>query len=534
MLFRGRLTKRIALIALVLAMLATGTVVIAASSASVAFAASDDAEVLVTAAGTSAYLVIDDVRYRASPTCRVRLLELLGRDPQVVPWSTIAAIPEGPRQWCNLVLGRLVTNRIDPQLLATSTGANAHVIDEGVRYRANAACRAQLTEAVGAPNTVPWRVIAAAPAAAAESCDALLDRFGIASEPRVVYANNFSSVSDSDRLDSFVAYRDDFVVTHETGQSDHAPTSGAGCSGPGETRPQERNNPWAHVYLCHPNADPALGHMMGYAMDTSGYGFVGGLPDQVFEGVRSVEVDVNTTSAGGRNFVEIKVLPAAQTFVDGLPCGPDLPCNDGWDYDDIGGVGASTDSQEGTGLAIHTAAQPDGYFFDEYNYSEVDGDIHFAQCSGDEFCFRAALYEANPDIRDRHRHVFQDNGDGTLSFGIADAEGVMHWVAAPGSFPEGPVRVVIAFHNYTGTKSGNGPGFENNESPSVGGFTWHWDNLSVVAESATPSEVFFNGNSASRMVTPDGCIAFVQGQRNLPGNRDIAPSLHCEGDRLGG
>ena len=100
------------------------------------------------------------------------------------------------------------------------------------------------------------------------------------------------------------------------------------------------------------------------------------------------------------------------------------------------------------------------------------------------------------------------------------------------AFPDGPVRVVIAFHNYTGTKDGNGPGFENNDSPSVGGFTWHWDNLSIVADAATPAESFFGGHSADQMVTPDGCIAFVQGQRTVQSNRDIAPELHCEGDRL--
>lgn len=231
---------------------------------------------------------------------------------------------------------------------------------------------------------------------------------------------------------------------------------------------------------------------MAFAMDTSGYGFIGALPDQVFEGLREVSIDINTTSAGSRNFVEIKVILAEQVYVNAMPCIPDLPCNDGWDYTDIGGVGAGTDSQEGTGLTIATPEQPDGFAFDQYNAQLLtNGDYLYARCSGSDFCFNVATHETNTGIRDRYKHVFRDNGDGNLSFGIEQADGPFAWVEAPGSFPEGSVRVIIAFHNYTGTKDGNGPGFNSNASPSTGGFTWHWDNLSVVADTATPTLDFF-------------------------------------------
>ncbi len=352
-------------------------------------------------------------------------------------------------------------------------------------------------------------------------------------EPGVVYTNDFSSPTDADRIDSFVSYRDPFVVNHVTGSSDHASTGGVNCTAPEQTRMQARTDPWSHIYQCHPGGDATLGHMMAFAMDTSGYGFAGGLPDQVFEGISEVSVDANTTQAGGRNFLEIKVLPADQTFVNGLPCGPALPCNDGWDYDDVSGVGASTDAQEGTGLYIHTPAQPDGFRFDRFNSTvDAEGDVTYAECGpGPEFCFIPYTHENNRSIRDRYRHVFRDNADGTLSFGVEEADGTMHWVTAPGAFPEGPVRVVVAFHNYTGTKDGSGPG-PNNDSPSTGGFTWHWDNLEVKADSATPATNHFGGNSADRMVTPDGCIAFSQGQRTLTGNTDIAPQFLCEGDTI--
>ena len=346
-----------------------------------------------------------------------------------------------------------------------------------------------------------------------------------------IYFNDFSSEADGNRIDQFVAYRDPFVVNHITGRSDHSSTGGINCSAPEQTRAQTRSNPAAQVYQCLPGGDTTAGHQMAFAMDSSGYGFTGALPDQVFEGVKEVSIDINTTSAGSRNFVEIKVIPADQVYVNAMPCIPDLPCNDGWDYDDIGAVGAGTDSQDGTGLTISTPDQPDGFAFDQYNAELLNnGDYRYARCSGDNFCFNVATHEANTGIRQRYQHVFRDNGDGTLSFGIEQADSTFAWIDAPGSFPDGAVRVVVAFHNYTGTKDGNGPGYSGNVSPSAGGFTWHWDNLSVDADTATPSLEYFGETSADRIVTPNGCVAFSQGQRTLLSNTDIAPMLHCVGD----
>lgn len=347
----------------------------------------------------------------------------------------------------------------------------------------------------------------------------------------VVYYNDFSSQADGRRIDQFVAYRDSFVVNHTTGRSDHSPTGGIHCSAPEDTRSQSRESPAAHVYQCLPMGNTESGHQMAFAMDTSGYGFVGALPDQVFVGLTEVSVDINTTSAGTRNFVEIKVIPANNVYVNGLPCIPDLPCNDGWDYDDISAVGVSTDSQEGTGLAIATPAVPDGFRFDLYNsYQLSNGDTQYHQCAPSGFCFHARTHEGNTGIRQRFQHIFRDNGDGTLAFGIEGEDGLFDWVEAPGTFPSGAVRVVIAFHNYTGTKDGNGPGADSNVSPSEGGFTWHWDELSVKASSAVSSVDFFGGTSANRIVTPDDCVAFSQGQRESPNNNDVLPRFHCLGD----
>ena len=215
-----------------------------------------------------------------------------------------------------------------------------------------------------------------------------------------------------------------------------------------------------------------------------------------------------------------------------MPCGPDLPCNDGWDYDDIGGVGAATMSQEGTGMILMTPEHPDGVLFDHFAATTTDKGTTYRPCDENpDYCFTVAVHEGNTGIRDRYRHVLRDNGDGTISFGIAEgANGTdMHWVTTAGTFPDGPVRVVVAFHNYTGTKSGNGPGHDGNVSPSTGGFTWHWDNLVVKAESTIGSPWFFGGDSADRIVTPDDCVAFSQGQRGTNHHTDIAPEFRCAG-----
>ena len=349
----------------------------------------------------------------------------------------------------------------------------------------------------------------------------------------VAYFNGLQSANDWNRLDHFVAYRDPFVVNTTTGSSDHAPVGdGVDCTASGQTRDQNRSEPHNHVYMCLPGGNPAEGHGLAFTLDTSGYGFAGTLPDQVFEGVTEVAVDINATTTGFRNFVEIKVIPASQTFTNGMPCGPDIPCNDGWDYHDIGAVGITTAHADGVGFAINTPDAPDGHQFHLYDpIQHSNGDIEFRPCSeAGGFCFKASAHDGNPDIETRYQHVFRDNGDGTLSFGVERADGTFAWATAPGSFPSGPVRVVVAFHNYTGLKDGEGPGWQGNHSPSQGGLTWHWDDLTVRAATSTPSIDWYGGLDPDHIVTPDGCIAFSMGMKNIPWETDVLPRFSCPGD----
>lgn len=339
----------------------------------------------------------------------------------------------------------------------------------------------------------------------------------------VAYFNDFSSAADGSRLDSFVHYRDPFVVNRLQGASDY----GTDCGSINENRPQLRSQPQNHIYQCQ-------GHQVVYAMDATGYGFAGSLPDQVFDRVTQVSVDINTTSFGNRNFVEIKVIPADNVFVNGMPCGPDmLPCNNGWDYDDIGGVGAVTFEADGTGLRIATAEDPNSSKFEQRNPIQLpNGDVEHLPCSETSYCFGLAVHQHSPVVDARYEHIFRDNLDGTLSFGIEREDGTFAWISQEGSFPEGPVRVVVAFHNYTGIKDGHGPGFDGNYSASDGGASWHWDNLAVYADSSVPAVDYYGGDDPHHIVVPDGCVSFSQGQRNIPWHTDVAPRFMCGNDTV--
>jgi len=122
----------------------------------------------------------------------------------------------------------------------------------------------------------------------------------------------------------------------------------------------------------------------------------------------------------GATLLRLKSSPADNVFVNGLPCIPDLPCNNGWDYDDINAVGASTDSQKGTGLTIATPVEPDGYHFE---FFVNNGDTQYNSCESTGFCFHVWTHQDNLIIRERFQHIFRDNRDGTLSFGIEGADG---------------------------------------------------------------------------------------------------------------
>ncbi len=405
-------------------------------------------------------------------------------------------------------------------------------------------------EADGTTTTVPPSTTAtAAPEAATEPEEpsgAVLDALPAQPESAlsegpdggVVFSCDFATACP---LDQFVQFRDSWVVSYLTGEADHGIADGATidhpvCTAPEETRTWQREHPYQLSYRCLPGGDPELAHQMSVVPDTSGYTWTGAAPDQVFEDVRRVSFTVNMTAAGIRNFWELSVIPADEAWVDAMPCIPVLPCNDRYDYDDIGAIGFGNNDADGSGFTIATPSRPNGHQYDLFNASaDAAGDIVFAECAPSaDICFSAAIQWDQVEVRPRFPVVIEDRDDG-LWFGQEDLDGTFYWVTLPGQhLPDGPVRVVLKFHGYTPTKEGNGPGFAGNVSASEGGFTWHWDDLVVEAGSAVPSMEYYGGVDPERFVTSavPGCIAFAQGQRDEQ-NRTISPVISCPAELSG-
>ncbi|MEM9132715.1 MAG: hypothetical protein AAF962_10505 [Actinomycetota bacterium] len=275
----------------------------------------------------------------------------------------------------------------------------------------------------------------------------------------VAFFEDFAGADSFERFDVGIFHRDDFVnADNVTWPGDHAVTGpGDLCGPPEDKRTIDRgergdgfNTEW--VYRCVPGGDVAKAHLMTSIGDTSGYSIGAFTPTQTFTGVREVRWDVNITELGNRQFPEIKVIPADRFDFQDLPCSIEwFPCETST-HAQLGSVGVSFQNHE---LSINNG---------------VDNEILSDQWGGPWL---------NPDdpavdsIRMRRTHVFRDNGDGTLSFSIEQADGTFLTVTREGGFPTGPVRVVFADHNYTPLKAENG-------TPET--FTWHWDDITVIVD----------------------------------------------------
>ena len=260
-----------------------------------------------------------------------------------------------------------------------------------------------------------------------------------------------------------IYHRDDVLVDMASWPGDHVATGPDGeCSGPSEKRTIERgersegfNDDW--IYVCVPGGDPAKTHVMTSIGDTSGYSIGAFAPATTFTDVDEVRWAVNITDLGTRQWTEVKVIPAGAFDFQNLPCAVEwLPC-DTSDHGDLGSVGTTFFNHE---VGIH-----DG--------SELV--THWATWGG------PWLHPDDPalsDLRERREHVFRDNGDGTLTFAIEQADGSFFELTTAGAFPDGDVRVVFADHNYTPNKDLPG-GFPDGDGDGQADYTWHWDDIVV-------------------------------------------------------
>jgi len=187
-------------------------------------------------------------------------------------------------------------------------------------------------------------------------------------------------------------------------------------------------------------------HLMTSMGDIAGYSVVWFSPNQVFDTVNSVNFDVNLTDLGTRQWWKIAVVSDTlfnSTYNAGnleIPV-PGFMLSDAGTSDLNGIIGPDRLFASWSGAA--SAGYPGAMKV---------GDTKLG-CG----------FDAGTDKATRHPVNLTDNHNGTITFSVAGST-----CTAPGSFPDGPVRVVFYDHNYNPDKDG---------TPI--GHTWHWDNIII-------------------------------------------------------
>lgn len=285
------------------------------------------------------------------------------------------------------------------------------------------------------------------------------------------YGEQFDTPETITEFDSGIYHRDDSVVRDTSWLADHNDR----CSGPAEKRTVQRGDRatgfdpgW--FYHCAPGGADT-GHVMTSIGDTSGYSIGAFTPKQTFTDVEMVIWDVNQTDLGDRQWTEVAIIPADRFDFQNLPCTTDVPCAT-TTHDQIGSVGTQWSGQRTRNII--TPQMPSGYL-------QATGPLGY-RCDGCAYApslrFGSGYGAGDPALTSvsvRRTNYFMDNGDGTLTWGFELEDGTFNEHTVPGSFPDGPVRVVFKDHNYTPLKS------PATLLPTTT-FTWHWDNIGVISQ----------------------------------------------------
>jgi hypothetical protein len=193
-----------------------------------------------------------------------------------------------------------------------------------------------------------------------------------------------------------------------------------------------KNNRPGAFYVCRDHLMTSVGHVDSYSIAWFS-------PDQTFTGNRTVAWDVNSTWLGSRQWWEVAIIPTGApdlSCIFWLPC--DIPAYP---------AGAVVVGTRDNGVRVWS------------NGGERDA-------TWQTIC-RSNEYSLDPEGCDskaiRRPWSVTDNANNTLTVRFHT-----HTWTVPGSFPDGPFRVVFKDHNYTPLKDG-----------PVAGFTWHWDNIVV-------------------------------------------------------
>jgi len=203
------------------------------------------------------------------------------------------------------------------------------------------------------------------------------------------------------------------------------------------------------VWWCgpRPDAPTSSGHVMT-SMDVTGYVHLDFSPKRRFTDVQRVCWDQNFTQVG-RKWTQVTIVDEAQ-----------FQANDGTLayvvlglQADVAVVGARTQGE--AWLINNGAGGSEVQIGQELVYQDFDtGGLLGSQ-----------------DKSRRYRNCAIDRGDGEVRLELERSGGTVIRIA-PGSFPDGPVRVIFQDVTYDGPK---GPPFEGVLEQN----TWHWDNIEI-------------------------------------------------------
>ncbi len=274
------------------------------------------------------------------------------------------------------------------------------------------------------------------------------------------------------------------------------------------------------IWFCAPGGDATKGHVMT-STALLGYGQIDFSPKQSFADVEKVCWDQNWTENGGRKWTQVTIIPEALFQSNGGRL--DYVSKDLQEDVAVGGLRLTGTAWMLTMLRASTGVQ--------IGQTDV-----YANVSG----FRT------DDKARRFHQCAIDQGDGTVRLELERLDGTTEIRIAPGSFPDGPARVILQDVTYDSFKGDLGA------AGSLETNTWHWDNIQVLANGSSemgaplsPSPGGATDLAAPRNPPPgDVALAAVARAAPLPaspggpdaevghGGRD--PRRRCQPRGLGG
>jgi hypothetical protein len=242
-----------------------------------------------------------------------------------------------------------------------------------------------------------------------------------------------------DRFVTQVHHRDDYSIGGVSWPGEH----NMACEGPDTTRTVHGDNHAEIFWWCAPKG-PDSGHVMTSMGNMSGYSIVSFSPAMGFSSVNRVCFDINMT-AMSRKWFEVAIVPESAFQANGRRL--DYVSPGAEDVDQTAGrtgpgfvlLEGGSDPTAGAGITISrqkVLQDPQGF-------------------------------SAGSDKATRFKHCMWDDGQGRIHYTLA-TPGSPHVLSAPGSFPDGPARVIFKDHSYDPGKGGGA---------SFG--TWHWDNIEI-------------------------------------------------------